>query len=340
MNRHLLKLTVFVATSLFISYRSFGCSYSIPTYEVQPSFSVRVKSDQRSFAGVRVVLQRTENKPYYKTTVLYSAKTNDRGVAVFEAIDSGVYLVSVDQLGGAGFDSVYVHVSSDYALSNIDLQWPSGKFIEMSRVSGTLISAPTGKPLADISLSLVDGLAGTRVSSAITDDSGQFDLGAPVNGFYFLKVYSGLSGDRELTGDVPVIVGSAGKANISLAAEETTCGLSYGEVCRVPKIVTGRLRGSVGDKLNPGFPAKIVLSRLKKDGGRTDKSVEADQTGSFDFSGVPSGDYELQINYYFQSPVIVPVTVDLSSHNDAPLRIDMASLNHTCDDAKVEVKPN
>src|SRR5690349_10225948 len=113
MNRHLLKLTVFVATSLFISYRSFGCSYSIPTYEVQPSFSVRVKSDQRSFAGVRVVLQRTENKPYYKTTVLYSAKTNDRGVAVFEAIDSGVYLVSVDQLGGAGFDSVYVHVSSD-----------------------------------------------------------------------------------------------------------------------------------------------------------------------------------------------------------------------------------
>lgn len=261
MKRFLPKSTLLLAMLIFVSSASFPCTYFPPEYKVQPSFKVKVKSGVRPFAKVRVVLERIEGEPNFRTTVAYSSYTDEHGVAHFEGIASGEYSVGIDQLGAAGWDTAYVKVAPDNAVNDVELKWPSSHILEVSTVSGRLIDSRTAKPAAEFILSLVNGLTGTRLSSLVTDTSGQFNFGTPESGLYFLKVEPEHPGDWEPKGEIPVFVGPEGKKDILLAVGETSCGMMYSEICPAPLRSLSALRGEVVDSQGAPIPrAKLELS--------------------------------------------------------------------------------
>jgi hypothetical protein len=101
---------------------------------------------------------------------------------------------------------------------------------------------------------------------------------------------------------------------------------SFGNVCVANrKFKVNRVCGSVRDKDRVVVPDAFVL--LKRVDDQTDlKRVSTDQEGKFQFSDIPSGEYELRVKYSAFADAWQPITVtkpDKSGKCSKPMSANM-----------------
>jgi uncharacterized surface anchored protein len=315
-----------------LPFEAVACTYLPPIYKVGSNFVVHVASgDGLTFARVRVVLIRG-------TRVANSVRTDTQGVARFEAVEYGEYSLEIDELGIAGWDSAQLIVSNDPQATDIKLEWPSARILRVSAVEGTLLDSRNAKPLMNTSVELVHGVDGSLEARSRTGEMGNFELGNPEAGLYFLKIDTLRSGDLEPKGAIPILVVPGATRHIELAVGESSCGLLYSEACRRNSAtishVRGRLTDSEGAVINR---AQIELFRVSGD-AKAVETATPDKTGHFTIQNASPGEYQLRISSVGFAPLFVPLTVVPAQDSVRSIDVQLSVLGSSCADANVNQK--
>ena len=318
----------------FLSLRVFACSYFPPTYTVGKNFAVKVSSlEGATYAGIRVILVRAHRVSNF-------ALTDEKGRVHFENVEPGDYSLEIDQLGIAGWDTAGLIVVDSPDKQGLDkqeiqLHWPSSEVLQAAELKGIFLASGTAKPIATTSLQLVHGLDGSLESRLLTDETGNFDLGSPEPGFYFIKVDPSLPGPWEPRGTIPVVVKPGSKRELVVALAESSCGLEYSEVCGAPAVTLSRVEGNVTDPEGAVINrANIELFQAKSKDQAAIKSVTPDSDGRFTMADVAPGDYQLRISSTGFTPLFIPITVGPKASIDHPLNLKLGMLGAACPGSK------
>ena len=299
-----------------------ACSYFVPNYRVGKNFTVHVASeDGLAFADVRVILVRGNQ-------VAKTAHTNSQGVAQFEEVQVDNYSLEVDQLGELGLDTATISVVDGVNGGDVRLRWPSLHILRATKLKGMLLDAGMATPLADTSVVLVKAIDGSLIARDLTQKTGEFDLGSPAAGFYFMKLQDLHSPNRELD-PIPVLIVEGAKRELTLAVQETSCGMQYSELCTARPETVSRLAGKIVD------PSGAVIDRarielLRSNEKRILATIAPDKSGHFDFQYMPDDKYRLRISAVGFAPVLVPLNLSSDKKTNPSLDLRLRVIGSSC----------
>jgi Carboxypeptidase regulatory-like domain len=316
-----------LAVSFLLPARLTACTYFPPNYKVGSRFTVHVASaDGLTFAGVRVILV-SGNR------VAKTAYTNPQGVAQFENVQADDYSLEIDQLGELGLDTATISVVDGVNGGDVKLRWPSLHILRATELKGTLLDAAMATPMADTDAVLVNAIDGSLVARDLTRKTGEFDLGIPAAGFYFMKLQDLHSPDRKLD-PVPVLVGKGQNRELTLAVQATSCGMQYSELCSTQAETVSHLAGRLADASGAVIDrARIEL--LRPEDKRTLATVAPDKSGHFDFQYMADDEYQLRISAVGFAPVLVPITLASDSKAKGSIDLRLNVIGGSCNDANV-----
>jgi hypothetical protein len=308
-----------------LSVRAFACSYFPPTYTVGQNFAVKVSSLEGAiFPGVRVILVRANRVSKF-------ALTDENGRVHFDNVEPGDYSLEIDQLGIAGWDTAGLKVAMGSDKQEVQLHWPSSKVLQAGELKGILLAGGTAKPLAAAPLQLVHGLNGSLESKLMTDQAGRFDLGSPAPGLYFIEVDPARPGLWEARGLIPVLVKPDLKRELALAVGETSCGLTYSEVCVAPPVSVSRVEGQVSDSQGAAIGrANIELFLSRSRDQAAIKTVTSESDGHFTIAEIVPGDYQLRVSSIGFAPLFISIAVGPKASTDGPLNLRLGMLGGVC----------
>jgi hypothetical protein len=225
---------------LALSVASLGCSFFPPEYSVPLSFSVRVtnahgpvvgltlkvtnfKSDE--FSRLSSAQQRT-TKPEQFVELIAEAFTDDRGEAHFNLSRSGHFTLQPDHPANQ-LDWVGLNVVADAKSNTVRLEWPTSTILEAKQLRGRIstgLMSSRSLPIQKAVLSIRALVSFKEIATAVTNDDTSFRFDDLPPGAYFLHVGT----EETVHGDIPVYIGAeASRDSLSIAAEYTSCGLSY-----------------------------------------------------------------------------------------------------------------
>lgn len=303
-----------------------ACTYVVPNYTVGNSFTVHVVSEKGlTFAGVRVIL-------WSGNRVTKSALTNSEGVARFDKVNSDVYALEIDQLGEYGPDTATVTVKADAESRDIKLRWPSAHILEVTELKGILLDAGNAAPLTHTPLELVNAIDRSLVARDLTQETGDFDLGAPAPGFYFLKLASSRSANPEGLGAIPVLVVKGLPRELVLAVQGTSCGMQCSELCTARTQAVSHLAGTLADASGAAI-ARTRIELLRPGDKRTLATVAPDKSGHFDFQYMPDDEYQFRISAVGFAPLLVPITLASDSNTKNSVDLQLNIIGSLCNDA-------
>ena len=318
-------MALFVASTL-LPLKLFACTYFPPNYKVGSSFTVHVASQKGlTFAGVRVVLVSGDE-------VAYSAHTDPQGSAQFRDVITGDYSLEIDQLGTFGGDTAYLTVSGNAAVKEIKLLWPSARVLRATVVKGIILNSGNATPLSDTYLAFVHAIDGSLRARNMTQKTGDFDLGKPEPGLYFLKVDTLRSGDWEPRGEIPVLVENGPERELTLAVAETSCGMWYSAVCTAPEKTVSHLAGTLVDA-SGAVVDRAQIELMRPHDKRVLASVASDKVGHFDFQYMPDDEYQLRISAVGFAPRLIPITLASSSKTKISIEVQLNVIGSSCGDA-------
>jgi len=295
------KLSFFVLLMLF-PFPTTACTYFPPKYDVGTQFSVKVSSASGlTLPAVRVILVEGNR-------VTNSVHTNAKGIATFESVQPGTYTLEVDQLGTAGWDTAELSVLERGQERQIELRWPSAQILRATNLKGILLNAGSATPLEDTSVVLVNAIDGALIARDLTQKKGEFDLGRPESGFYFLRIDPLRSGDWEPRGEIPVLVANGQERNLTLAVQQTSCGMQYTEVRTAPMKTVSHLVGNIVDS-SGAVIGRARIELLQPPDKRILAAIESDKNGHFDFQYMPVGGYQLRVSAVGFAPTLVPINL-------------------------------
>ena len=316
-----------LAASILFSFEVFACSYFPPSYKVGSSFTVHVASAEGStIARVRVVLLRGNE-------VAYSAHTSGQGSAQFQGVATGDYSLEIDQLGTFGGDTAYVTVSTGPGIKDIKLRWPSAHVLKTTSVKGILLNSGNAVPLEDTYVALVYAIDGSLKARDMTRKTGDFDLGRPEPGLYFLKIDTLRSGDWEPRGEIPVLVANGQERDLTLAVGQTSCGMWYSELCTAAAIKVSHLAGRIVDSSGAAIERAQIELLTASGNQKTVTNTVPDRAGHFYVNDVPNGDYQLRVSAVGFGPSQIPVTVSPGA-SEQQIQVSMNVLGTSCAEAK------
>jgi hypothetical protein len=193
-----------------------------------------------------------------------------------------------------------------------------------------LLDAGGARPLDDVSVVLVNAIDRNLVARDLTQKTGDFDLGIPAAGFYFLKLEDLHSPKRQLD-PIPVLVVQGAKRELTLAVQETSCGMQYSELCNKGMEVVSHLAGMLTDASGAAVDrARIEL--LRPSDKRTLATIAPDKSGRFDFQYMPDDEYGLRISAVGFAPLLVPVNLASNTMANA-LDIQLKVIGTSCEDS-------
>jgi len=276
-----------------------ACSVVYGQFDAGPELRVRVVSPKGFPAsGLRVDLGD------------YHATTDKDGIAFFHNVEPGSWSLGIDHDAGVP-DGAGVKVTRDGPAGVIvPLTWPSIEPLLTRSLRGTLRGSDysPGRPQAEISLDLLEGISGKILKSAQTSDHSEFHFDDIAPGLYFLHLKpSGISG---WSGLVAVSVASDASADhLDIDLGWTSCGLAYADRSRCPEsdLHVGGLRGQV---LDPSGAALSGADILISDGSEKPIQTRADREGRFESSLALPGSYELVVKMPGFQPLRTRLTVD------------------------------
>ena len=319
----------FLLFTKLVSPLVYACTYFPPNYKVGKNFTVMVSSlDGTTFAGVRVILVRADR-------LSKVALTDQEGRSRFENVEPGDYLLEIDQLGTAGWDTAGLTVAEGLDSRDIELHWPSSPILRATELKGTFLDSRTARPVREIYLQLVRGLSGSLEARLLTDKTGKFDLGSPEPGLYFIKVDPLRTEDREPRGVIPVLVLANSNHELTVALGESSCGLLYSEVCAVSPRTMSHLEGKLTDDQGAVIDRAQIDLESKSQDEKDTRTAVPDKTGHFAVTDVAPGDYQLRISSTGFAPFLIPISVAPKAPLGSPLDVRLSILGSTCADAKV-----
>jgi len=317
-------LAVFIA---LLPFDALACVYTVPRYRVGRKFTVNVASREGlTFAGVRVIL--VSGKQVAKT-----AYTNSQGVAQFEEVPIDDYSLEVDQLGELGPDMATISVVDGVNSADIKLIWPSLQVLRAGELKGTLLDAAGATPLADVSVVLVNAIDGSMAARDLTREAGEFDLGIPAAGFYFVKLQDLRSPIRQLD-PIPVLVSKGVSRELTLAVQETSCGMQYSELCTARPEAASHLAGNLAD-VSGAVIDRARIELFKTGDKRTLATVAPDKSGHFDFQYMPDDEYQVRISAVGFAPLLVPITLTSDTKSKGSIDVHVNAIGGSCGAGKI-----
>jgi len=184
-------------------------------HRVADHFEVSVGGDGHFLPGIEVVVERLKEATQEYELVAHSV-TNGAGVASFQRLGPGRYLVSTRQpLGNQ--ESLEVVVTNDTRKpreERLSLRWPRQEVIHTKSLRGAFVSFADvdepSIPLEGIRVALLEGYSGRDVGTYVTEPDGNFAFGGMSPGLYFLRLTEVSPGVRrpwgrqEIIGDIAV----------------------------------------------------------------------------------------------------------------------------------------
>jgi hypothetical protein len=224
---------------------SVGCTFLEPQYTVTPSFTVHVSNRYGRVVGLTLRATRPKDSlPDLISDELRARLVNEKVIRVEEAVtdSNGDAHFDLDRPGhwylepynaARGLDYVSVFADPHFEATQVNLQWPSG-FLEAKHLRGRISEKLThtgNVPLNQGALSLHDYISLAKLASTRTSDDGTYQFDGVAPGNYFLGINvdadSGRYGPHP-HGYIPIHIGPDSPLDgISLAAQDTTCGLFY-----------------------------------------------------------------------------------------------------------------
>lgn len=278
---------------------SLACVVVYPAVAVGPNFRVKVADRGRPVQGLQVGL-------YVGASAKISAASDKNGIAVFRNVPPGSYQLRADH--DAGFpDGYYMEVKlGQSSETTVPLRWPSVTPAVAGSLKGVL-HMPGGIPgqaQPSISLELLEGISGRRVTSGNTDRNGAFDFPSVGPGLYFLSL-------KPVGGVMAMAVESnASSARFDIDLGETDCGLQYTNhsECSLTNLHLPRLSGRVVDETGASISRAEIL--LLDPDGKTVQQARSDSVGSFASIRPPDGTYQLVVREAGFTPLRGTLTVD------------------------------
>lgn len=290
-------------TAVASSFISSACSSFSYPISVGSSFEVRVSSYGGPVKGLRLNLN-------VGTGATLSKVTDDNGVARFSDVPLGTQSLRADRDNGFGFPLTVTKNGP----AEIGMRWPSIRPIQVRSISGT-IRAPDAVPgfveQRILSLDLLDAISGRVVASMNTGSRGEFDLGRPASGIYFVRLNPYTAFHQRIEGLISIAVDPRALADkLDLNVVWTSCGLSYTDLRGCPRsdVRVRKLDGHVSGSMGRGVRrAEIVLL----DGAQNPVvHVTSDPSGNFSFSGPLAGTFELRIEARGFNPIHTPLHIE------------------------------
>ena len=299
MRKQTLATVVVFVLSALLPFEMVACTYLVPNYTVGRKFTAHVASrDGMTFAGVCVVLVSGDR-------VAKTSYTGSQGVARFDEVEVDDYSIEIDQLGELGLDTATISVVNGVNGGDVKLRWPSLNILRATELKGMLVGAAMAMPMVSTSAVLVNALDGSLVARDLIQKTGEFDLGIPAPGFYFMKLQDLQSPNRELD-PIPVLILEGPKRELTLASRETSCGMQYAEVRTVPTKTVSHVGGKIFDD-SGAVIGRAQIELLQAPAKRVLATVTSDQKGHFDFQYMPDGEYQLRITALGFSPILLPI---------------------------------
>jgi hypothetical protein len=307
---------------LLLPFEALGCTYVVRGYKVGKKIRVHVVSDDGlTFPGVRVILVSGKQ-------VAKSARTNSQGIAEFENVAVDNYDLRIDQLGELGVDTARVTVVDGVSSTDIKLRWPSLHIVRATEIKGTLLDAGTAIPLANTSVTLVNAIDGSLSTADMTQKTGEFDLGIPAVGFYFLKLKDLRHPNSEL-GPIPVLAVEGPKRELNLAVQETSCGMQYSELCTARAETVSHLAGKLADTFGAAIN-RAQIELLRPHDKRVLATIVSDKLGHFDFQNMPDDEYQLRVSAIGFAPLLIPITLASQSTTEGLIDVQLNLIGSSC----------
>jgi protocatechuate 3,4-dioxygenase beta subunit len=277
------------------SHKRLGCTIVYPSYEVGPSFRVKVEDQGQPVEGLRVqirVAQSSANR--FGITERSSANrfsiTDKNGFALFRAVPPGSYHLSAAHDAGIR-DGEGLEVKPNGPIDlPVALKWPSTAPVSVRFLKGT-IRGPDyvpGQSQPSLAIELLESLSGRRLKEVHTNEKGEFNLEGTAPGRYFLSL------KWEGIGLIAVTVNRDARADrMDLDVAMSSCGLGYFDRsnCQQGDLRTRQLSGRVVDTEGSIIP-RARIQVLDPDGTLVEE-LQSDQEGEFDASRLLAGTYQL-----------------------------------------------
>jgi hypothetical protein len=231
--RGLIACVLFCA---LFSVKLFGCTRSLASVKVPPSFRVSVWHDAKAVPGITVEIYKDAESENQKP--LLALLTDRDGSAEARDLATGVYVISTAGPGqGSG---VYAVVATNHPKpsSEIKLEWPylPEGILKSRTLVGDLVSNDPWHPFENIHLELWAAGSFRPLAVADTGADGHFHFDESRAGIYVLRVrghQKDLAPDHQTEGDVAIELAPSApdSIEISLRLDMTTCGIHYGGNC-------------------------------------------------------------------------------------------------------------
>ncbi|MGB1253543.1 MAG: SdrD B-like domain-containing protein, partial [Candidatus Promineifilaceae bacterium] len=296
---------------------------------------------EQGIANVTIVLYDINGTPIMTTT------TDAEGGYLFDGLTPGTYTVGVvDGVTGLTATSgAMVHnpttpivVGAGENMTSADFGYvlvptPSNAVIGDTvwyDADGDGVQDPSEQGAAGIIITLTDG---TNVYTTTTDSNGNYLIEVPAGNY---TVTMGTPAGYDVSYDFSGA--PDGVSTVTIAAGETNLDMDFGLVDSTP----GTLLGSIGNQLwndlngdgdfdgdEPGL-ANVTLNLINSATGEIVNTVTTDANGEYLFTGVPAGNYEVQVadangalNGY--SETVNGATLGNNNHQTGPRLISLAA---------------
>lgn len=277
------------------------------------------QSGDAGVAGVRAVLTMLSGR---NAGLTYEAITGETGEYRFDGVMPGTAQLSFELMEGSAFgkslpgerrvsvvpktDALHAQSAAfDLAAGESRIDQDAG-VVHVGKVSGRIWedSAYNGRAdgdergVAGAAVELI-GVSGSTVSSAVTDENGEYEIDFVRVGEYTVKVTlpDGMIFTRSGEGTIADVDGEcASTAAFSLAMGESRSGLDVGAITKAS--MSGRIvideneDGLCGD-LEAGFDGAVVTAMQ---GGTVVATVKTDDRGGYAFDALRPGAYRLRFS--------------------------------------------
>jgi hypothetical protein len=237
-----------IAVSVIIlSANALACSFVPPVHKVAGSFSVHVKNDVGSVAGLKLKVSRFKMNEFEKLTdeqqrsadpnnfeeVLAESITDATGTARFNLDRTGVFTLSPES-PASQLDWVELDVSDQPSSPVLELQWPSVAILRTAYLRGKLakgLFSSRSAPLKENALRLHTLVEYREVAATTTGDDGAFDFRGVAPGLYFLQILATPEKTDDFykpEGNIAIYVApDNSRDSLMISTANTSCGLSY-----------------------------------------------------------------------------------------------------------------
>ncbi len=232
---------------------------------------------------------------------IFQSPTNTSGYAYFSDVKPGSYWVSADQDATGAEERTVVVSPSGPADATLYLSWPGRTPMAVQAVRGDL-REPGYFPAETqglISLTLLDGISGRELATAITDDKGRLQFsGAAAPGIYFLRSSNPggpPAGKEWFFGTIPIEIDPAASHNeLSLDVGWWGCEPFYVQREREAELEVSKICREITDENGGVSRAMIWLFEDSAD-GKMVTQAQPNAQGAFSFEDQPEGRYRLDV---------------------------------------------